>query len=138
MHGAIFALQPSDFSDAWVDGDATAAWRSATGHGPSQGARASGSSILEIEPGCRLPAHTDSAEETIAVLAGAARVTVGEESREVSAGGIALVPADVLHGVENVGTETLRFIAFYAGTDVVTRYEDEVQPDGSSERRPLG
>ena len=121
-----------------MDGDDTARWRSTTGHGPSQGAESSGSSVLEVDPGHRLPRHTDSAEETIAVVSGTAAVTVGEESREVSAGGLALVPAGVPHEVGNAAAETVRFIAFYAGTDVVTRYEDEVQPEGSSERRPLG
>jgi quercetin dioxygenase-like cupin family protein len=120
-----------------VDGDDTARWRSTSGHGPSAGAVASGSSALEIDPGCWLPTHTDSAEETIAVVAGRALITVGGESRELSVGGLALVPADVPHAVRNSGEETLRFVAVYASTDVVTRYEDEVQPDGSSERRPL-
>jgi mannose-6-phosphate isomerase-like protein (cupin superfamily) len=113
-------------------------WRSAPGHGPAQGAQNSGSSVLELDPGRRLPSHTDSAEETIAVVSGRARVTVGEECCEVGAGGLGLVPSGVPHAVESVGDERLRFIAFYAGTDVVTRYQDEVQPDGSSERRPLG
>jgi len=84
-----------------------------------------------------LPRHTDSAEQTIAVLAGLARVTVGAASSIVGTGGLALVPASASHQVENAGDETLRFIAFYAGTDVVTRYLQVVQPDGSSERRPL-
>jgi quercetin dioxygenase-like cupin family protein len=94
--------------------------------------------VLEIDPGHRLPWHTDSAEETIAVIFGTARVTVGVDSSEVGTGGLALIPAGVPHQVENTGAETLRFIAFYAGTDVVTRYRSKVQPDGSSERRPVG
>jgi quercetin dioxygenase-like cupin family protein len=130
-------LEPGDFTDAWIEGDETARWRSAVGHGPSQGAESSGSSILEVEPGRRLPPHTDSAEEAIAVLAGRARVTIDDQTADVSAGELALVPAGAKHQVENVGAETLHFVAFYAGTDVVTRYEDEVQPDGSSERRPV-
>src|SRR5215210_7646226 len=125
---ARFACEPSDFSDAWVDDDASARWRSAAGHGPSQGAQSSGSSVLEIDAGCHLPWHTDSAEETIAVLSGTARVTLDTGSSEVGAGGLALVPAGVPHQVENAGSETLRFVAFYAGTDVVTRYRSEVQP----------
>jgi mannose-6-phosphate isomerase-like protein (cupin superfamily) len=64
-------------------------------------------------------------------------VTVGDASSVVGAGGLALVPAGAPHQVENAGEDTLRFIAFYAGTDVVTRYLQAVQPDGSSERRPL-
>jgi quercetin dioxygenase-like cupin family protein len=130
-------VEPGDFADAWIEGDETASWRSVAGHGPSHGAESSGSSILEVEPGRRLPPHTDSAEEAIAVLAGRARVTIVDETADVSAGELALVPAGAKHQVENVGDETLRFVAFYAGTDVVTRYEDEVQPDGTSERRPV-
>ena len=126
-----------ELADAYLEGDDTARWRSASGHGPSGGAQASGSSVLQVEPGCRLPRHTDSAEEVIVVLAGAAEVRVGDERAQVPAGGMALVPADVPHEVANAGERTLRFAAVYASTDVVTRYERPVQPDGERERRPV-
>jgi quercetin dioxygenase-like cupin family protein len=137
----MFAQSPhqTDLSDAWIEGDASARWRSGTGHGPGAGdAAASGSSLIEVDPGCRLPRHTDSAEETIVVTAGRAAVTVGEETSEVGAGGLALVPKDLPHEVRNAGEETLRFVAVYAGTDVVTTYEEPVQPAGEHERRPVG
>jgi quercetin dioxygenase-like cupin family protein len=136
----VFALGPEDLdlSDAWIEGADGARWRSTAGHGPSTGAAASGSSLLEVPPGCRLARHTDSAEETIVVTAGAAEVLVEDDRRTVAVGGIALVPADAPHEVRNAGEGTLRFVAVYAATDVVTRYEDAVQPDGSRERRPVG
>jgi quercetin dioxygenase-like cupin family protein len=127
-----------ELSDAWQDGVEGARWRSGPGITPDCGARASGSSVLEVEPGCRLPRHTDSAEETIVVLAGRAHVRVGPDEGEMPAGALALVPQDVPHEVRNAGDETLRFVALYASADVVTRYERDVQPDGSRERRPLG
>jgi mannose-6-phosphate isomerase-like protein (cupin superfamily) len=65
-------------------------------------------------------------------------VTVGDEREAVTAPAIALVPADVPHEVRNAGDGPLRFLALYAGTDVVTRYETPVQPGGERERRPLG
>jgi quercetin dioxygenase-like cupin family protein len=126
-----------ELSDAWQEDDEAARWRSAPGTTPSGGARASGSSILEVPPGGRLPRHTDSAEETIVVLAGRASVRVADEEADAPAGTIALVPADVPHEVRNAGDEPLRFVALYASTDVTTRYEREVQPDGARERRPL-
>jgi quercetin dioxygenase-like cupin family protein len=126
-----------EFSDACVDGDETARWRSASGHSPSTGARASGSSVIEVAAGCRLPRHTDSGEETIVVTAGAAEVVVGEECRKVAAGELALVPEGVPHEVRNAGAGTLRFVAVYASPDVVTRYEQVVQPDGSRERHTV-
>ena len=128
----------AEFSEAWIDGDDTARWRSAAGHGPGKGAEASGSSFLEVDPGCRLPRHTDSAEETIVVLSGAAEVYVGGESAAVASGGIALVPAGVPHEVHCSGDEAVRFAALYASADVTTTYEEPVQPAGERERDPLG
>jgi quercetin dioxygenase-like cupin family protein len=126
-----------DLSDAWLESDESARWRSSAGHGPGVGAAASGSSLLEVEPGDRLPRHTDSAEETIVVVSGEAEVWVEGERGRVSAGGLALVPADAPHEVHSVGEEPLRFFAVYAAADVVSRYEEEVQPGGSRERRPV-
>jgi quercetin dioxygenase-like cupin family protein len=130
------ALSPDslDFSDSYVDGDDSARWRSASGHEGS----ASGSSVLEVAPGYRLPRHTDSAEETIVVVAGVAEVEVGDDRAALPAGGLAVVPKDVPHQVRNAAEETLRFIAVYASADVVTSYEQEVQPDGVRERQTVG
>jgi quercetin dioxygenase-like cupin family protein len=135
----MFVVSHSDveLDDAWIDGEHDARWRSASGHGRDSGAAASGSSLLEIPPGCRLPRHTDSAEELIVVLAGEAVVTVGSETAGVPAGGVALVPVDTPHSVRNAGARTLRFLAVYAAPEVVTRYEAPVQPGGERERRPV-
>jgi quercetin dioxygenase-like cupin family protein len=127
--GADTELEP-----AWIEGDQAARWRSGSGH---RGA-ASGSSLLEIPAGCRLPRHTDSAEEVIVVLSGSAEVEVGGETARVQSGELALVPCDVPHEIRNAGDAPLRFAALYAGTDVVTRYEAPVQPGGERERHPLG
>jgi quercetin dioxygenase-like cupin family protein len=136
---SVFVVSPSqlELRDAWIDGEDAARWRSASAHGPDSGAEASGSSLLEVPSGCRLPRHTDSAEELIVVLDGEASVTVGSETAAVPAGGLALVPADAPHHVRNSGDGTLRFLAVYAAPDVVTRYDAPVQPDGDRERRPV-
>lgn len=127
-----------ELQDAWIEGDDQVRWRSASGHGPDSGAAASGSSLLEVPPGCRLPRHIDTAEETIVVTSGVAEVLVGEERERVPAGGVALVPAEQPHEVRNAGEDVLRFVAVYASTDVVTRYDAPVQPDGSRERHTVG
>lgn len=136
----MIALSPDrvELSDAWVEGDSSSRWRTAAVLTPSAGARHSGSVLLEVESGCRLEPHRDSAEETIVVVEGTAGVSVGDERADVGAGGVALVPADAPHEVRNAGEGTLRFVAVYASADVVTRYEREVQPDGTRERDPLG
>jgi quercetin dioxygenase-like cupin family protein len=132
----VFAtsLRTEELSEAWQEGEDGARWRSAAGHAGV----ASGSSLLEVDPGNRLPRHTDSAEEAIVVVAGTASVSVGEETELVPAGGVALVPECVPHEVRNEGDETLRFVAVYASTDVTTTYEADVQPDGGRERDPIG
>ncbi len=133
----VISLDDLDFADAWIEGDEAARWRSASGHGPSTGARSSGSSVIEVEPGRRLPMHTDSAEETIVVLDGVAEVEIGGERERVPAGGLALVPKNLMHEVRNAGDATLRFAAVYAEPDVVTTYVEPVQPDGGRARNPV-
>jgi quercetin dioxygenase-like cupin family protein len=132
VKSASFAT--ADLDDAWIDGDDTARWRSAAGETGDD----SGTSLLEVPAGCRLPLHTDSAEETIVVVDGIASISVGDEESEVPAGGVALVPECVPHEVRNAGDGPLRFVALYAGTDVVTTYEQAIQPGGERERAPLG
>lgn len=135
----MFSITPdtAEFSDSWQEEAPGARWRSAPGHSPSEGAQASGSSLLEVDPGHHLPRHTDSAEEIVVVLAGEAEVIVGDERTPVGAGGLALVPKCVPHEVHNVGGQLLRFAAVYAEPDVVTTYEREIQPDGSAERHTV-
>jgi quercetin dioxygenase-like cupin family protein len=93
--------------------------------------------VLAVDPGCRLPRHTDSAEETIVVLSGTAELRIGEERCEVSAWGLAVIPKCAPHEVSNRGDEVLRFAAIYAEPEVTTQYEHEVQPDGSAERKTV-
>ncbi len=137
---AQFAVDASELelSDAWIEGDQRARWRSAAGHSEKQGATKTGTSLLEVPAGCRLPRHTDSAEEVVVVIDGTAEIELGGERARVGAGGVALIPEDLPHEVSNVGEGTLRFMAVYASTDVVTTYEQEVQPDGGRERKALG
>ncbi len=132
------APEAAEFSEAWIEGDERGRWRSASGHGPATGAEASGSSILEVEPGCILPRHTDSAEELIVIVSGAATVIVGDETATASTGAIALVAAGMPHEVHNAGEELLRFWAVYAAPEVTTTYDEPVQPDGERERSPVG
>src|SRR3954447_3710318 len=124
----------TDLSDSWLDGDPAARWRSGSVLGSGNGARAAGASLLEVDPACRLPRHTDSAEEVIVMIAGQAEVTVGDQQTTAAAGEMALVPEMVPHEVRNAGEGVLRFAAVYAAPDVVTTYEAAVQPAGERER----
>jgi quercetin dioxygenase-like cupin family protein len=131
-----FTPDDLDWSDAWVEGVDGGRWRSTTAFGASAGARESGCSLLEVEPESQLPRHTDSAEETIVVMEGVAGVTVGDAPEfRLTAGGVGLVPREVPHHVRNLGDGPLRFAAVYAAPEVVTTYEQPVQPAGERERQ---
>ena len=134
----MLTARMEDLEDQWVDGRPHLRWRSTVGTDPEGGARASSSSLLEVDPGCALPRHTDSAEETVVVVAGVAEVEVAGETGRVGAGGVALVPKDAPHQVRSVGDEPLRFVAVYASADVVTTYEDVVQPSGEKASQTIG
>jgi mannose-6-phosphate isomerase-like protein (cupin superfamily) len=134
----VVARADVELADAWIEGDPALRWSSGAGHGPSSGASASGSSLLRVDPGCQLARHTDSAEEVVVVLDGAAEVSVVDETASVAAGDAVVVPKDRPHSVRNAGEVPLWFLAVYADRDVVTRYEQPVQPGGETERSPLG
>lgn len=85
---------------------------------------------FELEPGEHTGMHTDSAEEIVLILSGRAEATVGDERGELSAGGLGLVPALVLHDVRNIGEETLRVVGFFSSGIVVSVFEDPLLPAG--------
>ena len=85
---------------------------------------------FELEPGEHTGMHTDSAEEIVFILSGRAEATVGDERGELSAGGLGLVPALVLHDVRNIGEETLRVVGFFSSGIVVSVFEDPLLPAG--------
>ena len=85
---------------------------------------------FELEPGCRLGSHTDSAEEILLVLDGTAEVSLGDEQGHISAGEMAVVPAMVPHGLRNVGDETVRVVGFFSSNVVVATFDQPMMPFG--------
>jgi quercetin dioxygenase-like cupin family protein len=75
--------------------------------------------------------HTDSAEEIVVILSGRVEAIVGDESGELSAGGIGLVPALVPHDVRNIGDETVRVVGFFSSSTVVSVFDDPMMPAGT-------
>jgi quercetin dioxygenase-like cupin family protein len=85
---------------------------------------------FELEPGCRLGSHTDSAEEILLILEGTAEATVGDEQDRVSTGDMVVVPAMVPHALRNVGDETVRVVGFFSSNVVASTFDRPMMPFG--------
>src|SRR6476619_1936722 len=70
--------------------------------------------IVKAEPGQGPPLHTHPYVEIAFTLEGSATITVGDEQRMVTAGGIVVIPADTPHRFVNSGETVLRQIDIHA------------------------
>ena len=70
--------------------------------------------IVNAKPGQGPPLHTHPYVEVIFMLEGCAKLTIGDETREVNAGAIAVVPANTPHRFVNSGETVLRQIDIHA------------------------
>jgi quercetin dioxygenase-like cupin family protein len=86
---------------------------------------------FEIQPGDHLATHTDSPEEILYIVSGSAEARVGGERGIVTAGDLAVVPAMVPHSLWPIGDEPVKVVGFFSEPDVVSTFEEPVQPIGS-------
>jgi quercetin dioxygenase-like cupin family protein len=73
-----------------------------------------------LEPGARVPRHTNDVEHEQYVLEGEYAVGIGEETYSVSAGDSLLIPAGVEHWYHNDGDEQGSFLC------LVPKAEDDI------------
>jgi quercetin dioxygenase-like cupin family protein len=122
-----------DLLEAWLDSDrARTRVRVTFPINKWAGSQDSALVYFELEPGCRLSRHTDSAEEILYVIGGEAEAEVGDERGRLAAGDLAVIPARVPHGLANVGDETLKVIGFFSEAEVVSSFDEPIQPVGAS------
>ncbi len=81
--------------------------------GETQGAPFS-AYIVNARPGQGPPLHQHPYVEVAFTIEGSATITVGDEERDVKAGGIVVIPADTPHRFVNTGDTTLRQIDIHA------------------------
>jgi quercetin dioxygenase-like cupin family protein len=82
-------------------------------HGQKQGAPLS-VSIVNARPGQGPPLHTQPYVEVAFTLEGTATITVGDDTREVNAGAILVIPVNTPHRVVNTDDRLLRQIDVHA------------------------
>jgi quercetin dioxygenase-like cupin family protein len=70
--------------------------------------------IVNAKPGQGPPLHTHPYVEIAFTIEGTATITVGDEVREVTAGGIVVIPANTPHRFVNSGDSLLRQIDIHA------------------------
>jgi mannose-6-phosphate isomerase-like protein (cupin superfamily) len=82
-------------------------------HGEKQGAPFS-AYIVTAKPGQGPPLHTHPYVEVAFTIEGRATITVGDETREVTAGAIVVIPGGTPHRFVSSGETTLRQIDVHA------------------------
>lgn len=87
-------------------------------HGEKQGAPFS-AYIVNAKPGQGPPLHTHPYVEVAFTLEGTATITVGDEMRDMHAGGIVVIPANTPHRFVNSGAGVLRQIDIHASPKFV-------------------
>jgi quercetin dioxygenase-like cupin family protein len=69
----------------------------------------------DMAPGDRIPVHRHPhADELILIQSGTGRVTLGEQVKEVHAGGIVFIPSDTWIGMENTGKDHLTHVDIWS------------------------
>ena len=63
-----------------------------------------------IEPGGRMPEHTNIVEHEQFLLKGRAKVKIGENTFEVKQNDVVFIPAGVPHWYETLGPESFEFL----------------------------
>jgi quercetin dioxygenase-like cupin family protein len=86
--------------------------------------------LISLEPGMHLATHTDSAEEVLVVLDGDVEAVVGAERGRLRAGGVAVVPALVPHGLVNLGPGTARVAGVFSSNTIVSEFDDAFDQTG--------
>jgi mannose-6-phosphate isomerase-like protein (cupin superfamily) len=81
--------------------------------GETQGAPFS-AYIVKAKPGQGPPLHKHPYVEVAFTIEGCATITVGDEQREVKAGGIVVIPAETPHRFVNSGDTMLRQLDIHA------------------------
>ncbi len=125
------AFDALELRDAWLDSDPSARWRLNVPLSEMTGTESCSLIYFELDPGCRLPRHTDSAEEIVLVLAGSVLARVAERELQVGAGGVVVIPREAPHEIRNSGPAVLRAIGFFATASPVATFDEPVMPGGT-------
>jgi quercetin dioxygenase-like cupin family protein len=121
-----------DLAEAYIDSDPRGRVFPAFPINCFTGAEHTAVVYFEVKPGDYLPTHTDSAEEILYIVSGEGEAWAGEERGRLSAGDLAVIPALAPHGIANTGDETLKVVGFFCESEIVSTFDEALQPMGVS------
>jgi quercetin dioxygenase-like cupin family protein len=108
--------------------DKSVRWAGAFATCGGRGAIQSSTIVYEIEPGGHLGWHTDATEETQYIIAGAGELLMEDGKHRLGPGSIFVVPTNVRHDLANVGSDTLRAVAFFAAAMFTQTFDEVMLP----------
>ena len=123
-----FNVSELDLVEGWASDDDTVRARFGVPITAATGAASTSVIYFEVDPGNRLSPHSHTAEEVLFVLEGTAEAIVGETTLKLCAGGLTVIPANVVHNVANAGADTLRAIGFLSSAATINTYEHLIMP----------
>lgn len=123
------------FTLAWKNATKIECWSERDGGAPdfvlTEGAGAGSCFVyFELTPGGVVGTHTDSAEETLAIMEGEVVATVNGKTQTLRVGDVAIVPAEAPHRIENRSAGPARVLGVFAANKVRSRFERPLQPFG--------
>jgi quercetin dioxygenase-like cupin family protein len=125
----VVASDKLERAEVWGEDDPSVHWAGAFAVYGGQGATQSSIIVYEIEPGHRLGWHTDATEESQYIIAGTGKLFLEDGTTSlVGPGSVFVLPTNVKHDLANVGTETLRAVAFFAAGMFTQNFDDVMLP----------
>lgn len=126
----ITVVTSENLDRAHVQGkqDKSVNWAGAFATYGGGGAVQSSTIVYEIEPGDHLGWHTDATEETQYILAGTGELLMEDGTYPLGPGSVFAIPANVRHDLRNVGSETLRAVAFFAAAMFTQTFDEVMLP----------
>ena len=131
-----FSYSPFDESDP-DDFRPNSKWAVLTDPG-DQGGQVDNITVIfeEIAVGDWIPLHVHPIHEVIVFDDGAARVTLGGETRDVGAGTVVFIPAGTPHGTRNSGDRVVRMHAMFPSEQIGIEYLERNPAPGTEEDAP--
>jgi len=121
-------LNELELAEVWAEEDPEIRFKLAAAISSANGTASTQLIYFTVEPGTSVGRHAHSAEETMLFLEGTVEQSIGDEQKQLSAGEVSFKPAGMIHEERNVGSETLRCVAFFSSAAILHTWEVPLMP----------